>query len=69
MWMGVFWSCLGLFLVIKGGYLIPKLNIEMGWAVLALGLLRLWWWHINDKLHKQKLERISKRREFEEEDM
>ena len=49
LWMGITWAGLGIFLVIsswlgKASYPIPKLNIDLGWVVLALGFFRIWWW-------------------------
>lgn len=49
MWMGIFWMGLGVFfllssLVGKGAYLVPALQINLGWIILPLGALRVWWW-------------------------
>ncbi len=58
MWMGIIWIGLGLFFLIQGGFLLPRINIELGWVVLALGILRLvGWWFVTEKPRREREER------------
>lgn len=65
MWMGIFWICIGLFVIIADlmgqAFRIPLGSVQFnpGWIVLALGLLRLHWWRksiAEPRRHRQALE-------------
>lgn len=54
-WMGLFWVGLGIFILVsswmgKSSFYIPRLQINLGWVVIALGALRIWWWWKTEEL-------------------
>lgn len=59
--MGIFWIGLGFFFLYltftgQGGFIIPHINLDLGWIVIALGGLRIWWWKktVSDPAKKRR---------------
>ncbi|TNE49486.1 MAG: hypothetical protein EP343_11580 [Deltaproteobacteria bacterium] len=71
LWMGIFWIAIGLFLLIsqwtgQAQYPIPKLNINLGWVIVALGAWRIWWWwKTTEEPHRRRLAFEKERRQME----
>jgi len=69
-WMGVFWVGLGLFLLLsswlgQSSFVLPHLNINLGWVVIALGIFRIWWWWKTEELpRRRRLEARAEQRQF-----
>ncbi len=63
LFFGVLWIGIGIFLLMSAAigyssYRLPKLDIELGWVVLALGVFRLWWWwYFEDNPYRKELEK------------
>lgn len=71
LWMGVFWAGLGLFILVsswlgRAAFYIPKLNINLGWVIIALGLFRIWWWwKTEEEPKRRRLETRAEIRQME----
>jgi len=69
-WMGVFWVGLGLFLLVsswlgQSSFVIPHININLGWVVLVLGIFRIWWWwKTEEEPKRRRLEARAEQRQF-----
>lgn len=71
LWMGIFWIGIAIFLLLsqwlgKASYPLPKLNINLGWVVLVLGIWRLWWWWTTvEKPYRRRLAFQQEQRQME----
>lgn len=71
LWMGIFWIAIALFLLVsewlgRASYPIPKLNFNLGWLVLVLGIWRIWWWWKTvEQPHRHKLALRQEQRRME----
>jgi membrane protein implicated in regulation of membrane protease activity len=61
MWMGLVWIGLGIFFLIRGGFVLPRINLELGWIVIVLGIVRVYWWWLS--VEKPRRDREARKKE------
>lgn len=59
MWMGVIWIGLGIYLLVRGGFLLPQVNLELGWFVVGLGIFRVFWWWLSVEKPRREREALK----------